>query len=52
VLAPTDDELSMVTMTHLSSFQTPMIETSYGDSSSIEEPYARDAHHGHVDPQI
>jgi hypothetical protein len=42
----------MVTMTHLSSFQTPMTATSHEDSSSIEEPYVRDAHHGHVDPQI
>jgi hypothetical protein len=23
-----------------------------GIDSSIEEPYVRDAHHGHVDPQI
>jgi hypothetical protein len=52
VLAPTDDQLPVVTVTHLSSFQTPMTTTSYEDSSSIEEPYVRDAHHGHVDPQI
>jgi hypothetical protein len=52
VLAPRDDELPLLTMTHLSSFQTPMTATSHEDSSSIEEPYVRNAHHGHVDPQI
>jgi hypothetical protein len=56
VLAPRDDELPMRTMTHLSSFQTPMIATSHEDISGIsdmmEEPSVRDAHHGHVDPQI
>jgi hypothetical protein len=52
VLALRDGELSMVTMTHLSSFQTPMTTTSHEDSSSIEESYMRDAHHGHVDPPI
>jgi hypothetical protein len=52
MLAPRDDELPLSTMTHLSSFQTLMTSTSHEDSSSIEEPYVRDAHHGHVDPQI
>jgi hypothetical protein len=52
VLAPTDNQLLMVTVTHLSSFQRPMTTTSYGDNSSIEELHVRDAHHGHVDPQI
>jgi hypothetical protein len=37
VLAPTDDQLPMVTVTNLSSFETPMTTTSYEDSSSIEE---------------
>jgi hypothetical protein len=46
VLAPTDNRLPMVTVTHLSSLQTPMTATSYEGSSSIEEPYVRDAHHG------
>jgi hypothetical protein len=52
VLAPTDDQLPRVIVTHLSSFQTPMATTSHGDSSSIEEPYVRDSHHGNVDPHI
>jgi hypothetical protein len=39
VLAPTDDQLPMVVVTHLPSFQIPMIATTYEDSSSIEEPY-------------
>jgi hypothetical protein len=52
VLAPRDDEHPMVTMTHLSSFQTPTTDSSHGDSSSREELYVRDAHRGHVDPQI
>ena len=46
----------MVAVTHLSSFQTPMTTTSHEDTSSMsdmmEEPCVRDAHHGHVDPQI
>jgi hypothetical protein len=46
----------MMTVTHLSSFQTPMIATTHEDisgiSDMIEEPYVRDAHHGHMDPQI
>jgi hypothetical protein len=56
VLAPTDDQPPMVVVTHLSSFQTSMIATSQEDisgmSDMIEEPCVRDAHHGHVDPQI
>jgi hypothetical protein len=52
VLTPTDNELPWLTMTYLSSFQTPMRATSHEDSSSIEESYVSDAHHGHVDPQI
>jgi hypothetical protein len=52
VLAPRDDEHPMVTMTHMSSLQTPMTTTSHEDSSSIEYSYERDAHHGHVDPPI
>jgi hypothetical protein len=45
----------MMTVTHLSSFQTPMIATSHekisGISDMMEEPSVRDAHHGHMDPQ-
>jgi hypothetical protein len=56
VLAPRDDELPMMAMTHMSSFQTPLIATSHeevsGMSDMIDEPCVRDAHHGHVDPQI
>jgi hypothetical protein len=52
VLAPTDDQLPMVVVTHLPFFQIPMIATTYEDSSSIEEPYMQDAHHGCVDPLI
>jgi hypothetical protein len=56
VLAPTDDQLPMVAVTHLSSFQTPMTATSHEDTSSMsdmmEEPCVRDARHGHMDPQI
>jgi hypothetical protein len=52
VLSPTNDQLPRVAVTHLSSFQTPITATSYEDSSSIEEPYVRNAHHGHADPQI
>jgi hypothetical protein len=55
VLAPRDDELPRRVVTHLSSFQTPMIATSQEDISGIsdvmEEPCVRDAHHGHMDPQ-
>jgi hypothetical protein len=54
VLAPRDDELPRRVVTHLSSFQTPMIATLQEDISGIsyvtEEPCVRDAHHGHVDP--
>jgi hypothetical protein len=56
VLAPRDDELPMGAMTHLSPVQTPMIATSHeetsGTSGMMDEPIVRDAHHGHVDPQI
>jgi hypothetical protein len=56
VLAPTDDQPPMVTVTHLSSFQTSMIATSQEDTSGMsnmmEEPCVRDAHHGRMDPQI
>jgi hypothetical protein len=55
VLAPRPDELPMMTVTHVSSFQTPMIATTHEDindiSDMIEELYVRDAHHGHMDPQ-
>jgi hypothetical protein len=48
MLAPTYDDLPMVTVTHLSSFQTPMIAMTHEDISGIldmiEEPYVRDAH--------
>jgi hypothetical protein len=56
VLAPRYDELPMRDVTHLSSFQAPMIATSHEDINSMsemmEEPCVRDAHHGHVYPQI
>jgi hypothetical protein len=46
----------MRVVTHLSSFQAPMIATSHEDisgmSDMMEEPCVRDAHHGHMDPQI
>jgi hypothetical protein len=55
VLAPRPDELPMMTVTHLSSFQTPMIAMTHEDisgiSDMIEEPCVRDAHQGHMDPQ-
>jgi hypothetical protein len=55
VLAPRDDELPRRVVTHLSSFQTPMIAMSQEDISSIldvmEEPCVRDVHHEHMDPQ-
>jgi hypothetical protein len=55
VLAPRPSELPMRTMTHLSSFQTPMIAMTHADISGIldmmEELCLRDAHHGHMDPQ-
>jgi hypothetical protein len=55
VLARRHDEIPMMTVTHLSYFQTPMIATSHEDISGIsdttEEPCVRDAHHGHMDPQ-
>jgi hypothetical protein len=56
MLAPIDDEHPMVTMTHMSSFQTPMTTTSHEDSSGMtdmmEVPYVRDTHQRHMDPQI
>jgi hypothetical protein len=56
VLAPRDDELPMMVVTHMSSFQTPLIATSHeevsGMSDMIEDPFVRDAHHKHVDPLI
>jgi hypothetical protein len=55
VLAPRPYGLPMMSVTHLSSFQTPMITTSHEDISGIsdmmEEHGVRDAHHGHMDPQ-
>jgi hypothetical protein len=55
VLAPRPDELPMMTVAQLSSFQTPMIATTHEDisgiSEMIEEPCVRDAYHGHMDPQ-
>jgi hypothetical protein len=46
VLAPTDDQLPRVAVTHLSSLQTPTIATSHEDTGSIsymmEEPCVRD----------
>jgi hypothetical protein len=50
MLAPRDDELPMVVMTHPPSFHIPVIATTYEDRSSIEELYMQDAHHGCVDP--
>jgi hypothetical protein len=56
VLAPRDDELPMMVVTHMSSSQTPLIATSHEEvsdmSDMIEEPCVRDAHHRHVDPPI
>jgi hypothetical protein len=56
VLAPRDDELSMVVVTHLSHVQTPMIATSHeeinGMTGMMDELSVRDAHHGQVDPQV
>jgi hypothetical protein len=49
VLAPRDDELPMMAMTHMSSFQTPLIAMSHeevsGMSDRVDEPCVRDAHH-------
>ena len=54
VLAPRDDELPMMAVTHLSSFQTPITTTSHEDSSGMldmmEESYMRDTHQRHMDP--
>jgi hypothetical protein len=56
VLSPIDDELPMMVMTHMSSFQTPLIAMSHKEvssmSDSFDEPCVRDAHHRHVDPPI
>jgi hypothetical protein len=56
MLSPRDDEIPMMVMTHMSSFQTPMIATSHEEVSGmldmIEEPWVKDAHHGHVDPPV
>jgi hypothetical protein len=54
VLVPRDDELPMMVVTHMSSFQKPLIATSHeevsGMSDMMDEPRVRDAHHGHRDP--
>jgi hypothetical protein len=46
----------MMTVTHLSSFQTPLIAMTHEDNSGMlymmEEPYVRDTHQRHMDPQI
>jgi hypothetical protein len=56
MLAPRDGELPMMTVTHLSSLQTPKITTPHEDISAlsdmIEESYVRDTYEGHMDPQI
>jgi hypothetical protein len=56
VLAPRDDELPMMVVTHMSSFQTPLIATSHeevsGMSDRVDEPCVRNAHPRHVDPPI
>jgi hypothetical protein len=55
VLAPRNDELPMMVVTHMSSFQTPLRATSHeevsGMSYRVDDPRVRDAHHGHRDPQ-
>jgi hypothetical protein len=56
VLAPRDDELPMMAMTHLSSSQTPLIATSHEEVSGmldrVDEPFVMEEHHRHVDPLI
>jgi hypothetical protein len=56
VLAPTDDQPPMMVVTHMSSFQTPLIATSHEEvsdmSNRVDEPCVRDEHHRHVDPPI
>ena len=56
MLAPRDDELPKGVVTHLSPVQTSMIATSHeeisGMSGMMVETSVRDAHHGHIDPQI
>jgi hypothetical protein len=53
VLSPRDDELPMMAVTHMSSFQTPLIAASHEEVSGmldrVDEPCVRDAHHKHVD---
>jgi hypothetical protein len=50
-----DDEISMMTATHISSSKTPMIATTHEDISSVfylvEEPCMRIALQGHMDLQ-
>jgi hypothetical protein len=56
MFTPTSDQPPMGVVTHLSSFQTPMIATSHekvsGMLDRVKEPCVRDAHHRHVDPPI
>jgi hypothetical protein len=56
MLAPRDVELPMMGVTHMSSFQTPLIATSHEEvsrmSDRVDEPCVREAHHRHVDPLI
>jgi hypothetical protein len=53
IVAPRPDEPPMMTMTHLSSFQTPMIAMKHDDISGIydmvEEPCVRIVHQRHLD---
>jgi hypothetical protein len=56
MLAPRFDELPIMVVTHMSSFQTSMVAMSQegisGMSDMMDEPCVRDAHYGHMDPQI
>jgi hypothetical protein len=56
VLAPRDDELPTMVVTHMSSLQTPLIATSHEEVSGmldrVDEPCVRDALPIHVDPPI
>jgi hypothetical protein len=56
MLALRDDDLPMGVVTHLSLVQKSIIATSHeeisGTSGMMDEPSVRDAHHGHLDPQI
>jgi hypothetical protein len=51
-----DDELPMKVVTHMSSFQTPLIAMSHeevnGMLDRVDEICVRDSHHRHVDPPI